>query len=254
MAPGRALEHLELTMTYENPAAIPALLIEPVVGTNGAIVYPEGYLQGVRDLCDKHGILLIFDEVMCGFGRTGASFASVRYGVTPDMLTFAKAATSAYVPLGGALVREELAAHFDTRPLPCGHTYSGHPLAMAAALAALNVYEGERLFDRARELETWIGDGLRAVQSRCAIVGDARGIGAFWAIELVKDRATKEPIVPWQGPQAGPMPAILRDLREQGVYAFGRYNVVLITPPLTVEKDELYAGFDALATVLGRIP
>ncbi len=246
----RAIEHLELVLTYENPEAVAALLIEPVVGTNGAIVYPPGYLQAVRELCTRHGVVLIFDEVMCGFGRTGAAFASQRFGVTPDMITFAKAVTSAYVPLGGVLVRESLAIHVDSHPLGCGHTFSGHPLAMAAGLAALDAYESERLFERANEIESWIAQGLARVKERASHVGDVRGVGAFWAVELVKDRATKEPIAQWQGRNPGPLPALLGRLRERGVYAFGRYNVLLITPPLTIERAELDEGLEALGDVL----
>ncbi len=246
----RALEHLELILTYEDPSRVAALLIEPVVGTNGAIVYPEGYLEGVRELCTQHGIVLIFDEVMCGFGRTGAPFAAQRFGVTPDMITFAKAVTSAYVPLGGVLVRESLAQTFDTIPLPCGHTFSGHPLAMAAANAALDEYDRRDLFTRALTLESWLREGLARVMEESTTLGDARGIGAFFAIELVRDRATKEPIVPWQGRDAGPLPKLLAELRNRGVYVFGRYNVLLVTPPLTIEREELDEGLSALAEVL----
>lgn len=246
----RALEHLELILTYEDPSRVAALVIEPIVGSNGAIVMPDGYLQGVRDLCSRHGIVLIFDEVMCGFGRTGAAFAATRYNVEPDIITFAKGVTSAYVPLGGALVRESLAKYFDTKALPCGHTFSGHPLAMACALAALEVYERDRIFDRANTIETWLREGLDRVAKASPLVGDTRGVGAFWGIELVKDRSTKEPIVPWMGPDAGPLPRLLKDLRSRGVYALGRYNCILVTPPLTIERDELDAGLDALAHAL----
>ncbi|MEO9170530.1 MAG: aminotransferase class III-fold pyridoxal phosphate-dependent enzyme [Candidatus Baltobacteraceae bacterium] len=246
----RALEHVELVLTYEDPARVAALLIEPVVGTNGAIVYPDGYLAGLRELCTRYGIVLIFDEVMCGFGRTGAAFAAQRFGVTPDIITFAKGVTSAYVPLGGVLVRETLAQTFDTTPLPCGHTFSGHPLAMAAAAAALDVYERDDLFARALTIETWLRDGLAKLMNRTPSIGDVRGIGAFFAIELVADRATREPIVAWQGRDPGPLPKILARLRDQGVYAFGRYNLILITPPLTIERHELDEGLEALAVAL----
>lgn len=246
----RAIAHLELVLTYENPNAVAALLIEPVVGTNGAIAMPVEYLQRVRDLCARHEIVLIFDEVMCGFGRTGAAFAAVRFGVEPDMITFAKAATSAYVPLGGVLVRESLAQHFDTRALPCGHTYSGHPLAIAAANAALDAYESENLFERGREIENWIREDLAALAERAPVVGDTRGVGAFWCVELVKDRQTREPITAWQGPSAGPLGGILAKLRERGVYVFGRYNVILITPPLTIAREELRDGIRVLGDVL----
>jgi taurine---2-oxoglutarate transaminase len=248
----RALAHLELVISYEDPARIAALLIEPVVGTNGVIVYPDGYLAGVRRLCDRHGILLVFDEVMTGFGRTGDAFASLRFGVTPDLITFAKGSTSAYVPLGGVLVRERLASAFDERVLPCGHTYSGHPLAMATGRAALRAYREGDLFARARAMEDWMREGLEPLRARIPIVGDVRGIGAFFAIELVKDRATREPVVAWQGPDPGPLPAVLRRLLELGVYMFGRYNILVVSPPLIAERHDVDEAFAALERALGE--
>jgi len=249
----RALEHIELVLTYEDPGRVAAILIEPVVGTNGVIIYPEGYLSGLRALCDRHGILLIFDEVMTGFGRTGAAFASDRFGVLPDLLTFAKGATSAYVPLGGVLVRETIAEGFERRVLPTGHTFSGHPLAMAAGRAALRAYAEGDLFVRARTVEGWLREGLERLKERLPVIGDVRGVGAFFGVELVKDRATREPLTPWQGTSPGPLPALQRRLLELGVYVFGRYNVLLITPPLIVERDELELGFEALERALGEI-
>ncbi|HXW51711.1 MAG TPA: aminotransferase class III-fold pyridoxal phosphate-dependent enzyme, partial [Candidatus Acidoferrales bacterium] len=249
----RALDHLELVLTYEDASKIAALIMEPVVGSNGVIVYPQGYLEGVRDLCTRHGMLLIFDEVMTGFGRTGAPFAAQRFGVSPDIITFAKGCTSAYVPLGGAIVREGIASYFDDHVLGCGHTYSGHPLAMAAAQGALRAYEEAGLYERGREIEGWMKELLGDLRERAPVAGDVRGIGAFFAVELVKDRKTREPLVAWQGPAQGQMPAILRALRERGVYVFGRYNIMLITPPLTISRDELAAGISALGEVLREV-
>ncbi|MBV8246104.1 MAG: aminotransferase class III-fold pyridoxal phosphate-dependent enzyme [Candidatus Eremiobacteraeota bacterium] len=242
----RALEHLELVLTYENPQSVAALLIEPIVGTNGVVVYPDGYLQGLRKIASRHGIVLIFDEVMTGFGRTGYSFASCRFGVVPDAMTFAKGVTGAYVPLGGVMLRESLAKHFDTRPLGCGHTYSGHPVAMAAASAAIRVYQDERLFERARTIEGWLQEGLSELAERIPEIGDVRGVGAFFSLEFVKDRSTREPIVAWQGPQPGPLPALLGALRRHGVCTFGRFNVMMVAPPLIVTREELDEGFAAL--------
>src|SRR5581483_9679054 len=185
----RAIFHLEEVVKYEGPDRIAALLIEPVVGANGVIVYPEGYLARVRELCDRYGILLIFDEVMTGFGRTGAAFAAQRFDVVPDMLTFAKGVTSAYVPLGGVALRESLAAHFEGRPLPSGHTFSGHPLAMAAGNAAIRAYREERLFERARELEEHLRTRLEELARRHESIGEVRGVGAFFGVELVADRS-----------------------------------------------------------------
>jgi taurine--2-oxoglutarate transaminase len=249
----RALEHLELVLTYENPERVAAVLIEPVVGSNGVIVYPDGYLSGLRALCDRHGILLVFDEVMTGFGRTGAAFASGRFGVTPDAITFAKGCTSASVPLGGVMLRESLAVYFDDHVLGCGHTYSGHPLAAAAANGALDAYLEEGLFTRARTIETWLREGLESLRRASPIVGDVRGVGAFFAIELVRDRETREPLIPWQGPTAGVLPSLLERLRDLGVYTFGRYNVLMVTPPLVIERAELQPAFEALETALAEL-
>jgi taurine--2-oxoglutarate transaminase len=249
----RALAHLELTIMFEGPQNIAALLIEPVVGSNGVIIYSEGYLEGLRRLTSEHGIVLIFDEVMTGFGRTGDVFAATRFNVTPDMITLAKGVASAYVPLGGVLVREGLASFFDDEALMCGHTYAGHPLAMAAGLENIRVMQREGLFTRARELESRLLHGLNELKDRHEVIGDVRGIGAFFALEFVRDRATREPLVPWYGGDNSAMGTLTAALRKEGVYAFGRYNVLLVTPPLVIESDELELGFEALDRALPSI-
>ncbi len=244
----RALHHLADVFTYENPRTIAALVLEPIVGSNGVVVYPEGYLQGVRKLCDDHGVLLIFDEVMTGFGRTGAAFAGERFGVVPDAIVFAKGVTSAYVPLGGVLLRESLAATFDDLPLPCGHTYSGHPLAMAAAVATLQAYRDGDLFARAKTIEGWLRPRLEGLRDKHESLGEVRGAGAFFALEFVADRATRAPLVAWQGAGMGVMATLYASLTRRGIYSFGRYNVTLVAPPLVIaeqEVDELVAGLDA---------
>jgi taurine--2-oxoglutarate transaminase len=246
----RALQHIEDVITFEGGKNIAALVVEPVVGSNGVIVYPEGYLKGLRDITARHGIVLVFDEVMTGFGRTGDTFAAQRFGVTPDMIVFAKGVASAYVPLGGVMVRESLAKHFDDNALMCGHTYSGHPLGMAAGLATVTTMRQEGLFQRARELEPAIREGLEAVKQNHPVVGDVRGVGAFFALEFVKDRATREPLVPWYGGDNAPIGKLTGALREHGVYAFGRYNVLLVTPPLTISREDLEFGFEALDKAL----
>ncbi len=247
----RAIEHLEAIVDYEGADRIAALLIEPVVGANGVIVYPEGYLARVRELCDRHGILLIFDEVMTGFGRTGAAFAAQRFGVTPDMFTFAKGVTSAYVPLGGVAVRESLASHFDAHPLPSGHTFSGHPLAMAAGVAALQAYREEHLFERAREIEGWLRERFDRLARRHTLIGEARGVGAFFGLELVSDREARTPLVAWQGAQT--LGAFFNDLLVHGLYVYGRYNVAIVAPPLVVTPEELDEGFAILDAALTRL-
>jgi taurine--2-oxoglutarate transaminase len=249
----RALAHLAEVLAAENPASVAAILVEPVVGSNGVIVPPPGYLQGVRALCDRYGIVMIADEVMCGFGRTGAAFATERFGVVPDMITFAKGVTTGYVPLGGVMVRERLAKAFDARPLPTGHTYSGHPLAVATGLAALAAYREGDYFNRARTMERWMAAKLGTLAQRHAIVGDVRGIGAFFAVEFVSDRATRTPLVPWQGPTAGVMPTLFAGLRKRGVFAFGRYNVIHIAPPLVMGEHEFDAAVDALDGAIGEL-
>jgi taurine--2-oxoglutarate transaminase len=233
----RAVAHLEEIVRYEGGANIAALLIEPVVGSNGVIVYPDGYLARVRELCDRHGILLIFDEVMTGFGRTGEAFASQRFGVVPDMLTFAKGVTSAYIPLGGVVLRESLASHFDTKPLPSGHTFSGHPVAMAAGVAALHAYRNEQLFERARYLEDQMRSRFDALMRDHTTIGQARGVGAFFGLELVADRETREPLVEWQGHKN--LNAFFSGLLARGLYIYGRYNTILVAPPLTISDREL---------------
>jgi taurine--2-oxoglutarate transaminase len=247
----RAIAHLEAIVDYEGGDRIAALLIEPVVGANGVIVYPEGYLARVRELCDRHGILLIFDEVMTGFGRTGAAFAAQRFGVTPDIFTFAKGVTSAYVPLGGVALRESLASYFDSHPLPSGHTFSGHPLAMAAGVAALHAYRDERLFERAREIEGWLRSRFDEIARRHAVVGEVRGVGALFGLELVSDRETRAPLVAWQGTHT--LGAFFSDLLAHRLYVYGRYNVPIVSPPLTVTRAELDEGFEILDAALTRL-
>ena len=242
----RAIEHLERTFVHEDPKRIAAILIEPVVGSNGVIVYPDGYLKALRELTEKHGILLIFDEVMTGFGRTGAAFAAEKFGVVPDMITFAKGVTSAYIPLGGIMIREKLAGTWDQKAIPSGHTYSGHPMCVAAGLAAVRAYKEENLFGRANEIEGWLKAGLAALSEKHRTIGDARGVGAFFALELVKDRKTKEPLVAWHGEGPGIMKTFYAELRKRGVITFGKFNCTMVAPPLTVTKAEVDEGMAAL--------
>lgn len=249
----RGLQHLREVIAAENPDAIAALLIEPVVGSNGVIVPPDGYLAGVRAICDEFGIVLIFDEVMTGFGRTGAVFGAARFGVVPDMITFAKGVTSAYAPLGGVMMREGLAQAFDTRPLGAGHTYSGHPLCMATGIAAIAAYQAGGYFERGRTIEGWLRTKLGKLRDKHELIGDVRGVGAFFALEFVSDRAKRTPLIPWQGKSQGPMPALFGGLRKRGAYAFGRYNVMHIAPPLVIQEAELDEALEALDGALGDL-
>jgi taurine--2-oxoglutarate transaminase len=251
----RAIAHLEEIVRYEGRDRIAALLIEPVIGSNGVIVFPDGYLKAVRELCDRYAILLIFDEVMTGFGRTGDAFASKRFGVVPDMFTFAKGVTSAYVPLGGVAVRESLAKFFDAHPLPSGHTFSGHPLATAAGLAAVRAYRDEGLFARGRAIEELLRTRFDRLAERHPMLGEARGVGAFFGLELVANRETREPLVEWQGGQS--LQSLFSDLLKRGLYIYGRYNVIVVSPPLTIteaEIDEAAEILDAAFTEFAKIP
>src|SRR5947209_11885455 len=250
----RALQHVADTVAAENPEQVAAILIEPVIGSNGVIVFPPGYLAGLRALCDAFGIVLIFDEVMTGFGRTGASFAGERFGVVPDMITFAKGVTSGYVPLGGVLLRERFGAAFDQRPLPAGHTYSGHPLAMATGVATLQAYRDDNLYARAKDaIEPRLRTGLERVRDKHAIVGEVRGAGAFFALEFVSDRATREPLVPWQGKSLGPMPTLFAGLKKRRADAFGRYNVMHVAPPLTITEEPIDEAVSVIDAAVGDL-
>jgi taurine--2-oxoglutarate transaminase len=249
----RALAHVEETILAESASQVAAILIEPVVGSNGVIVYPEGYLAGLRALCDRYGILLIFDEVMTGFGRTGAAFAGERFGVVPDLITFAKGVTSAYVPCGGVMLRERLAATFDERTLGAGHTYSGHPLAMATGVACLRAYREDGIFTRAAQLDAKLRAGLERVRAKHEIVGEVRGTGAFFAVEFVSDRAKRTPLIPWQGTSQGPMPTLFAGLKKRGAYAFGRYNVLHVAPPLTIDDAQIDEAIEAIDGAVGEL-
>jgi taurine---2-oxoglutarate transaminase len=243
----RALEHLRTVLSHEGAQNVAAVLLEPVTGSSGLVVYPPGYLEGVRALCSEHGMLLIYDEIMTGFGRTGAPFAATRLGVRPDIISFAKGASSSYTPLGGILVRESIAKTFDTELFDVGHTHAGHVLAVAGGLAALKVYLEEGLFERALQIEQWLREGLADLQRRHPVVGDVRGLGAHFGIELVRDRETREPLVAWHhAGGSAPMKSFYGELLQRGVHAYGRYNIVIVCPPLTIQRDELEQGFDGL--------
>lgn len=248
-----ALRHLEDVLLNEGPEHVAAILIEPIAGGSGVIVPPDGYLQGVRRLCDQYGILLIFDEVMTGFGRTGAWFASEHWGVVPDMMTFAKGVTSGYVPLGGVMVSERVAQYFDEHTLWAGLTYSGHPLACAAGLANIEVYESEELINRAHRLAGHVEELLRGLARRHPVVGDVRGKGLFWGVELVKDRSTRAPWVPWNSSGQGKMNDLLARVAAQQVSVRGRWNLLIIAPPLVISEKEIEAGVRAIDNALSEM-
>jgi taurine--2-oxoglutarate transaminase len=249
----RALAHLEQVIALEGPSTIAALVLESVVGGSGVIPPPPGYLEGVRELCTKHGIVYIADEVMVGFGRTGEWFGVDHAGVAPDLMAFAKGVNSGYVPLGGVLVGDAIYDTFVQRPYPGGLTYAGHPLACAAAVGALGAMRDEDLIASAARLgEDVLGPGLRALAERHPAVGEARGIGALWALELVRDRTTREPLVPYAatGDAAAPMAALSAAGLDRGLIVFVFGNRINVAPPLNLSDAEAADGLAILDEVL----
>jgi len=249
----RALEHLEQTIVLEGASTIAAIIIETVVGTNGVLVPPPGYLAGVRELCDKYGIVWIADEVMVGFGRVGEWFAFQAWDVVPDLITFAKGVNSGYVPLGGVVISDRIAAHFDKSVFPGGLTYSGHPLACAAGVATFEVFRRDGILERVRDLGSRVvAPRLAAMADKHPSVGDVRGLGLFWAIELVRDRETREPLVPFNasGADAAPMGAFAAACKENGVWPFLHFNRTHIAPPLVITEEELVRGLDVIDAAL----
>ena len=242
----RALEHLEQVIIFEGPATIGAILIESVVGTAGVLLPPVGYLEGVRALCDKYGIKWIADEVMAGFGRTGKWFAYQHSSAEPDLIVFAKGVNSGYVPLGGVIISDEIAKTFDDRVFPGGLTYSGHPLACAAAVATLDVMTEEKIVENAADMgERVIKPLLEELMAKHKVIGEIRGRGTFWALDLVKDRQTREPLAPYGGtsPAMGELVAACKKL---GLMPFTNYNRMHICPPCNVSEAELREGFAIL--------
>ncbi|MEO6987663.1 MAG: aspartate aminotransferase family protein [Aquihabitans sp.] len=241
----RALQHLADTIMVEGPHTIAAIIVEPVVGTNGILVPPPGYLVGLRDLCDEHGIVFIAYEVMAGFGRCGEWFAVDHWDVTPDLICFAKGVNSGYVPLGGVIISREIADTFADRPYPGGLTYSGHVLACASAVASINIFEEEGLVARSRTIgREVLGPALQSLADGHPSVGEVRGLGMFWAIELVRDRTTREPLVPFNasGPAAAPVAEVVAACRQQGLLVFSHFNRIHVTPPLVTSEEDLRAG------------
>jgi taurine---2-oxoglutarate transaminase len=237
-----ALARLEEVIQLEGPGTIAGFILEPVTGTNGVLVPPAGYLHGVRALCDKHGIVMIADEVMSGFGRTGAWFAVDHWGVVPDVLTMAKGLTSAYVPLGAVGLRRPIANHFRDRVFAGGLTYNSHPLACATALATIAVYEEDRLIERAKATGRLMADLLADLQARHPSVGAVRSIGLFGIVELVRNLATREPLAPFNS-TSPEMTALGKFFRQEGLYTFVRWNTFFTNPPLTISEKELREGF-----------
>src|SRR5262245_15164320 len=244
--------HLEEILQYEGPDTVAAVILETIVGTNGIIVPPDGYLQSIREVCDRHGIVLIADEVMAGFGRTGKWFAVDNWDVVPDILTVAKGINSGYVPLGAMIVRQPLADWVRDRYFAGGLTYSGHPLACASAIASIEAFEEEGIVENAAEMGGVFADQLDGLQQKHPSIGEVRGLGCFWGIELVKDRETREPFVPFNatGEAFAPMARVAKAALERGLYLMTHWNVIMVCPPLTVTREEIDEGIGVLDEVL----
>jgi taurine--2-oxoglutarate transaminase len=239
------LNHLEEIIQYEGPDTIAAILIESVTGTNGIIIPPEGYIQGVRALCDKYGIMMIADEVMSGFGRTGKWFAVEHWDVVPDMITMAKGLTSAYAPLGAVAMKPEIAAAFNEQAFESGLTYTSHPVSLAAAIANINVMKEDKIVEHAASMGPVLKRMLTDLGEGHPSVGEVRSIGLFGILELVKDRKTKEPMAPWNG-SSPEMTALKKYCLDHGLFLYTHWHTVLIIPPLIITEEQLKEGFDVL--------
>jgi taurine--2-oxoglutarate transaminase len=244
--------HLEEILEYEGPQTVAAVFLETVTGTNGVIPPPDGYLQSIREVCDRHGILLVLDEVMAGFGRTGRWFACENWDVVPDILTVAKGINSGYVPLGAMIIRPQLREWVRDKFFPGGLTYAGHPLACASAVASIEVFREEGVVENAGEVGSYLGEGLRGLAERHPSIGDVRGLGCFWGVELVKSRESREMLVPFNGSgeATAPVARLVKAALERGLYLMTHWNVIMVVPPLTITRDEVDEGLAILDEAL----
>ncbi len=244
--------HLEEILQYEGAHTVAAVILETVTGTNGLIVPPDGYLQSIREVCDRHGILLIADEVMAGFGRTGKWFAVEHWDVVPDIITLAKGINSGYVPLGAMVISQALSEWVQDKLFAGGLTYSGHPLACAAGVASIEAFREEGIVEHAAAMEPEFRAGLNALAEKHPSIGEVRGLGCFWGLELVKNRETREPLVPFNGSgeAAAPVARLAKAALERGLYLMTHWNVIMVCPPLTVTSEELAEGLAILDDVL----
>jgi taurine---2-oxoglutarate transaminase len=244
--------HLEEILQYEGPHTVAAVILETVTGTNGIIVPPDGYLQSIREVCDKYGILLIADEVMAGFGRTGKWFGVENWDVVPDILSVAKGINSGYIPLGAMIVRKAIADWLRDKYFAGGLTYSGHPLACASAVASIEAFKEEGIVEHAAEMGPVFAEQLRGLQDKHPSIGEVRGLGCFWGIELVKNRETREPLVPFNatGEAFAPVARVYKAALDRGLYLMTHWNVVMVCPPLTITREELDEGIAVLDEAL----
>ena len=244
--------HLEEILQYEGPQTVAAVILETVTGTNGLIVPPDGYLRSIREVCDRHGILLIADEVMAGFGRTGKWFAVDHWDVVPDIITLAKGINSGYVPLGAMVISQALADWVRDKLFAGGLTYSGHPLACAAGVASIEAFREEGIVEHAAAMDAEFRAGLSSLADRHPSIGEVRGLGCFWGLELVTNRETREPLVPFNGSgeAAAPVARLAKAALDQGLYLMTHWNVIMVCPPLTITSEELAEGLAILDDVL----
>ena len=247
-----ALSHLERVIKFENPDSIAAIIMEGESGSSGCIKYPPFYLKSIRDICDKYGILLIDDEVMSGFGRTGKMFAIEHHKINPDIMCVAKGLTSGYLPLGATIVSDKIAKHFDNNPLVIGLTYSAHAVACAAALENIKILEEENMIQNAELMGKYIEQKIEELKAKHPSIGDFRNTGLLGCIELVKNQKTKEPVTPWNA-SADKMEVTNRmaaKVRELGMFTFVRWNWIFIAPPLCITKEEIDEGIEIISQVI----
>ena len=247
-----AIAHMERVIQYEGPQNIAAIMLEGESGSSGCIKYPAGYWKKVKEIADKYGILTIADEVMSGFGRTGKWFGINHHDVVPDIMPIAKGLTSAYIPLGGIIVKDEISKAFEDKPLPLGLTYSAHAVACAAANAVLDIYEEENLIENAATMGKYIENKVEELKRIHPCIGDFRNTGLLGCLELVKNRETKEPMARWNAPASEMeiMNKVMGKIAEQGMYTLGRWNLVFIAPPLCITKEEADEGMDIISRAL----
>ena len=249
----RALQHLEHVIQFEGPGTIGAILLESVVGTAGVLVPPPGYLEDLRALCDRYGIIWIADETMSGFGRTGEWFAFQNWAAQPDLIVFAKGSNSGYIPVGGVVISGDIAATFDERVFPGGLTYSGHPVATASIVASIDAMKEEGIVDNAKAIgENVLGPGLRALAEKHPVIGEVRGLGVFWALDLVTNRETREPLAPYGG-TSDAMNALVAACKSRGLMPFANFNRMHVVPPCTITEDEARAGLAILDEAFSEI-
>ena len=242
----RALTHLEHVIQFEGPGTVGAVLLESVIGTAGILVPPPGYLEGVRALCDKYEIVMILDETMSGFGRTGKWFAYQNWNVEPDLVVFAKGSNSGYVPVGGVIISSEIAATFDERVFPGGLTYSGHPLAAASIVGSIDAMKEEKIIENAASIgENVLGPGLRELAEKHPVIGEVRGLGVFWALDLVINRETREPLAPYGGTSQA-MTDLVTECKKRGLMPFANFNRMHVVPPCVVTEAEAREGLKIL--------